>query len=71
MINCFKFREYRFPPSASINEEMTAEMFIANDEQKLKEERQMIKQLETRLAGGEVSERDSKLLGKLCSLDPT
>lgn len=50
---------------------MTAEMFIANDEQKLKEERQMIKQFETRLAGGEVSERDSKLLGKLCSLDPT
>lgn len=44
---------------------------IQDDERELNEEKQKIRKLEARLAGTDVGDADSKLLGKLCSLDPT
>lgn len=46
-----------------------AEKLIEDDEKAAYEEKMTIKILEARLAGMEVSDSDSKLLNKLCSLD--
>ncbi|MFH4974662.1 hypothetical protein AB6A40_001371 [Gnathostoma spinigerum] len=63
--------EYRFPPIASACDSEGAEKMLLEDEQELIKERETIKKLEARLAGNEVAESDSRLLGLLCNLDPT
>lgn len=54
---------------ASMGDCGCAEKLIENDEKAAYEEKMVIKTLEARLAGMEVSDSDSKLLNKLCSLD--
>ncbi|OZC08640.1 hypothetical protein X798_04321 [Onchocerca flexuosa] len=61
--------DYSFPPMASMGDRACAEKLIENDEKAAYEEKMTIKTLEARLAGMEVSDSDSKLLNKLCSLD--
>ncbi|KAM3729189.1 Integrator complex subunit [Dirofilaria immitis] len=61
--------DYSFPPMASIGDQACAEKLIEDDEKAAYEEKMTIKILEARLAGMEVSDSDSKLLNKLCSLD--
>uniref|UniRef100_A0A915PK51 DUF3677 domain-containing protein n=1 Tax=Setaria digitata TaxID=48799 RepID=A0A915PK51_9BILA len=61
--------DYSFPPMASMGDRACAEKLIEDDEKAAYEEKVAIKALEARLAGMEVSDSDSKLLNKLCSLD--
>uniref|UniRef100_A0A183V8M6 Integrator complex subunit 1 n=1 Tax=Toxocara canis TaxID=6265 RepID=A0A183V8M6_TOXCA len=63
--------DYRFPPLASAGDAEGAERMMQDDERELNEEKQKIRKLEARLAGMDVDDADSKLLGKLCSLNPT
>uniref|UniRef100_A0A0R3QZA1 Nucleolar pre-ribosomal-associated protein 1 n=1 Tax=Brugia timori TaxID=42155 RepID=A0A0R3QZA1_9BILA len=64
-----EFRDYSFPPMASMGDRIYAEKLIEDDEKAAYEEKIAIKTLETRLAGMEVSDSNSKLLHKLCNLD--
>ncbi|VIO88055.1 Uncharacterized protein BM_BM9787 [Brugia malayi] len=61
--------DYSFPPMASMGDRIYAEKLIEDDEKAAYEEKIAIKTLETRLAGMEVSDSNSKLLHKLCNLD--
>uniref|UniRef100_A0A0R3RPM6 DUF3677 domain-containing protein n=1 Tax=Elaeophora elaphi TaxID=1147741 RepID=A0A0R3RPM6_9BILA len=61
--------DYSFPPMAIMSDRACAEKLIEDDEKTAYEEKMTIKTLEARLAGMEVSDSDSKLLNKLCSLD--
>ncbi|CAG9536499.1 unnamed protein product [Cercopithifilaria johnstoni] len=61
--------DYSFPPMAIMGDRACAEKLIEDDEKAAYEEKMTIKTLEARLAGVEVSDSDSKLLNKLCSLD--
>lgn len=55
----------------SLGDSVGAGKMIEDDEKAAYEEKMTIKSLEARLAGMEVSDADSKLLNKLCSLDMT
>lgn len=66
-----EFRDYSFPPMANMGDRKYADKLIEDDEKAAYEEKMTIRILEARLAGMEVSDSDSKLLNKLCSLDIT
>ncbi|EJD74586.1 hypothetical protein LOAG_18113 [Loa loa] len=61
--------DYSFPPMATMGDRIYADKLVEDDEKAAYEEKMTIKTLEARLAGMEVSDSDSKLLNKLCSLD--
>lgn len=54
---------------AIMGDRACAEKLFEDDKKAAHEEKMAIKMLEARLAGMEVSDSDSKLLNKLCSLD--
>ncbi|VDN00703.1 unnamed protein product [Thelazia callipaeda] len=63
--------DYSFPPMTSVGDQLSAEKMIENDEKAAYEEKKAIKILEAKLAGTEVTDSNSKLLNKVCSLDIT
>ncbi|VBB28151.1 unnamed protein product [Acanthocheilonema viteae] len=63
------YKDYSFPPMSIMSDRACAEKLVEDDEKAAYEEKMTIKTLEARLAGMEVSDSDSKLLNKLCSLD--
>lgn len=64
-------REYRYPHLLGAGDLTVCEKILEEEEKEALAERDTIKRLEARLAGGDVHENDSKLLGKLCMHDPT
>ncbi|VDK43236.1 unnamed protein product [Anisakis simplex] len=62
--------DYHFPPMANAGNPEGVERMLAEDGRELETEKQKIRKLETRLAGVDVDDADSKLIGKLCTLDP-